>query len=415
MRIAIIGSGIAGLTAAHLLHPVHDVHLFEADDRPGGHANTVSVTLDAKVVAADTGFLVYNERTYPRFSRLLAELGVATHESDMSFSLTDRSRGIEWRGSTLNTVFAQRRNALRPGFLAMLADVARFNRLARRLLADPSAPSGTLADLLAQHRWSRGFLEWYLVPMGSAIWSANPTTFTDIPARTFAEFFSRHGLLSLGDQPQWRTVTGGSVRYVEALLAPLKRRGRVHLGTAVAKVRGEAGRAEIVGEWGTAEFDHVVLAVHSDQALALLADPTPEERMALGSIGYHKNRATLHTDTRLMPTNRRAWASWNYLRQQGPTSLPTLTYHLNALQGLDAERPILVTLNRDEEIDPALVLRRFEYAHPEIDRAAVAAQPRQLALVRQDRSFCGAYWGYGFHEDGVNSAVSVCERLGVSW
>lgn len=414
MRIAIIGSGIAGMTAAHLLGRDHDVHLFEADDRPGGHANTVHLRLDGREVAADTGFLVYNERTYPRFTRLLAQLGVATHPSDMSFSLTDRVSGLEWRGTSLSTVFAQRRNAVRPRFLAMLADVARFNHLARRLLEDPAAPSGTLADLLAGHRWSRGFVDWYLVPMGSAIWSADPTTFTRIPARTFAEFFSRHGLLRLGDQPQWRTVTGGSVRYVEAALAPLRRRGRLHLATPVAKVRREGGGVELLTDAGPAAFDHVVLAVHSDQALGLLADPTGEERATLGAIRYQHNRATLHTDTRLLPVNRRAWAAWNYLRPPGGSRLATLTYHLNRLQGLDLARPLLVTLNRDAEIDPDLVLRRFDYAHPVVDQAAVTAQSRQRALSRGDVSYCGAYWGHGFHEDGVNSAVAVCERFGVT-
>lgn len=414
MRIAIIGSGIAGMTAAHLLQQSHDVHLFEADDRPGGHANTVHLRLDNREVAADTGFLVFNERTYPRFTRLLAQLGVATHSSDMSFSLTDRASGLEWKGTSLNTVFAQRRNAVQPRFLAMLADVARFNRLARGLLEDPAAPSGTLADLLAGHRWSPGFLDWYLAPMGSAVWSADPTTFTQIPARTFAEFFGRHGLLRLGDQPQWRTVTGGSARYVEALLTPLRRQGRLHLATPITKVRREAGGVELLTDSGSAAFDHVVLAVHSDQALGLLGDPTEEERATLGAIRYQQNRATLHTDTRLLPGNQRAWAAWNYLRTTEQSRLATLTYHLNRLQGLDLERPLLVTLNREAEIDPDLVLRRFDYAHPVIDQAAVGAQSRQRAISRGAVSYCGAYWGYGFHEDGVNSAVAVCERFGVT-
>jgi predicted NAD/FAD-binding protein len=228
LRIGIIGSGIAGMTAAHLLQDRHEVHLFETDDRPGGHAHTVTVDLPGGPVAADTGFLVYNERTYPLFTRLLSDLGVATHPSDMSFSLTDLRCGLEWRATSLSTVFAQRRNAVRPAFLAMLADVARFNRLARSILAEPFADtgSGTLADLLASRRWSRGFLDWYLIPLGSAIWSADPETFTQIPARTFVEFFSRHGLLGPGSQPSWRTVTGGSARYVESILQPLQSRGR---------------------------------------------------------------------------------------------------------------------------------------------------------------------------------------------
>jgi uncharacterized protein len=414
VRIAIIGTGIAGMTAAHLLQEHHEVHVFEADDRPGGHANTVTVDLPGGPVAADTGFLVYNERTYPLFTRLLADLEVATHPSEMSFSLTDLRCGLEWRGTSLSTIFAQRRNALRPSFLAMLADVARFNRLSHALLAETGGPggSGSLADLLAEHRWSRGFLDWYLIPLGSAIWSADPETFTQIPARAFVEFFSRHGLLGPGDQPAWRTVTGGSTRYVEAILEPLSRRGRLHLSTAVTKVRRHEGGVELLTAAGPVAFDHVVVATHSDQALALLGDPTDRERRVLGALRYQPNRATLHTDTALLPTNRRAWASWNYVRPAGPTDRATLTYYLNRLQGFEAERPVLVTLNRDEAIDPSQVVARFDYAHPVIDLAAEAAQASQRALSAGAVSYCGAYWGYGFHEDGVRSALAVCERFG---
>ncbi len=412
MRLAIIGSGIAGMTAAHLLHEGHEVHLFEADDRPGGHAHTVTVDLPEGRVAADTGFLVYNEATYPLFTQLLDRLGVATHPSDMSFSLSDERCGLEWRGTSLSTVFAQRRNVARPAFLAMLADVARFNRLARRLLVDPDSPSGSLAELLADHRWSRGFLDWYLIPLGSAIWSADPEQFTQIPARTFAEFFSRHGLLGPGHQPTWRTVTGGSTRYVQAILEPLVHRGSLHLGTSVAKVRRLEDGVELLTPQGPATFDHVIIATHSDQALKLLADPTDEERHVLGAIRYQRNQATLHTDTTLLPANRRAWASWNYLRTDEPLHRATLTYYLNRLQGLDAEQPVLVTLNRDGAIDPRQVVARLEYAHPVIDGPAVAVQGHQESLSSGAVSFCGAYWGYGFHEDGVRSALTVCRRFG---
>ena len=321
MRIAIIGSGIAGMTAAHLLGPLHEVHLFEAEGRPGGHANTVTVDLPGGPVAADTGFLVYNERTYPLFTRLLTDLDVATHPSDMSFSLTDLRCGLEWRGTSLSTVFAQRRNAARPAFLAMLADVVRFNRLARRLLADPAEDAGSLADLLATRRWSAKFLDWYLIPLGSAIWSADPGAFTQIPARTFAEFFSRHGLLGPGDQPAWRTVTGGSMSYVEAILEPLHKQGRVHLGTAVAKVQRHVDGVELLTAAGPATFDHVVVATHSDQALDLLSDPSKQERHVLSALRYQRNRAS-HTDATLLPANRRAWASWNYDIRQGPLREP---------------------------------------------------------------------------------------------
>jgi predicted NAD/FAD-binding protein len=412
LRIAIIGSGISGMTAAHLLNPLHEVHLFEADSRPGGHANTVTVDLPEGPIAADTGFLVYNEQTYPLFTQLLADLGVETHASDMSFSLSDLRCGLEWRGTSLSTVFAQRRNAARPAFLVMLADVVRFNRLARRLLAEPATESGSLADLLAGREWSRGFLDWYLIPLGSAIWSADPETFTQIPARTFVEFFSRHGLLGPGNQPAWRTVTGGSTNYVRAILEPLRRDGRLHLGTAVNKVQRQPEGVELLTAAGPATFDHVVMATHSDQAVELLGDPSNEERQVLGALRYQPNRATLHTDDTLLPKNRRAWASWNYLRLDGPTQGATLTYYLNRLQGFHAEQPVLVTLNRDEAIDPDKVVARFDYAHPVIDEIAVAAQAHQLSLSTGAVSYCGAYWGYGFHEDGVRSAQVICERFG---
>ena len=415
MRIGIIGSGIAGMTAAHLLQDRHEVHLFEADGRPGGHAHTVTVDLPGGPVAADTGFLVYNERTYPLFTRLLADLGVATHPSDMSFSLTDLRCGLEWRGTSLSTVFAQRRNVVRPAFLAMLADVVRFNRLGA---LDPGRAARRRPG---RERWPTcwpaaagrtGFLDWYLIPLGSAIWSADPETFTQIPARTFVEFFSRHGLLGPGDQPSWRTVTGGSTRYVESILQPLRNRGRLHLRTGVTKLRRQQRGVELLTAGGPTVFDHVVVATHSDQALALLGDPTAEERRVLGAFRYQPNRATLHTDTTLLPANRRAWASWNYVRPRGTAGGATLTYYLNRLQGLQSDQPVLVTLNRDESIDPRHVVARFDYSHPVIDQDAVNAQSGQRALSAGAVSYCGAYWGFGFHEDGVRSALAVCERFG---
>ena len=402
MRIAIIGSGVSGLVAAHLLHGRHDVVLYESDERPGGHV--------------DTGFLVYNERTYPLFCRLLDELGVATKPSDMSFSVADQRTGLEWRGTSVSTVFAQRRNLARPDFLHMLADVGRFNRLARGLLADPPPDSVTLEEVLAPHRWSAGFRDWYLVPLGSSIWSADPSTFTQIPAATFARFFERHGLLSLRDQPKWRTVDGGSKRYVDAILRPLRNEGRLRLGTRVDKIRREPGGVEVVSEAGIETYDHVVLATHSDQALRLLSDPDRMERETLGALRYQPNRATLHTDASLLPTERRAWASWNYHRLEAERDEATLTYYLNRLQGIDSTTPVLVTLNRDDAIDPEKVLARMEYAHPVIDPAAVRAQGHRDEINGTRRTwFAGAYWGYGFHEDGVRSAVETCRAMGMTW
>ncbi len=415
MRIAIVGSGVSGLVCAHLLHTRHDVVLYEADGRPGGHSHTHRVELPEGTFDVDTGFLVYNERTYPLFCRLLDRLGVATQASDMSFGMSDERTGLEWRGTSPSTVFAQRRNLARPEFLRMLADVGRFNRLAVGLLEEPPPDEVTLEEVLSSRRWSEGFREWYLIPLGSSIWSAKPKTFTQIPAATFARFFERHGLLRLRDQPRWRTVTGGSSRYVEAILAPLRAEGRLRLGARVDKIRREPGEVEVVGPAGVESYDHVVIATHSDQALSLLSDPDRAEQAILGAIGYQQNRATLHTDARLLPRNRRAWASWNYHRLEADTDQTTLTYNLNRLQGIPSSTPVLVTLNRDDAIDPEQVLARMDYAHPVLDAVAVGAQQRHAEINGVRRTwFCGAYWGYGFHEDGVASAVKTCRALGVA-
>lgn len=415
MRVAVIGSGVSGLVCAHVLSRRHEVTLYEADGRPGGHAHTHDVALDDADLAVDTGFLVYNDRTYPGLVRLLAELGVATEPSEMSFSVADERSGLEWRGSSPSTVFAQRRNLVRPSFLSMLADVVRFNRLARAFLADPPGPQYTVADLIGDGRWSRPFVDWYLVPLGCSIWSAGRSVFAAMPVATLTRFFDRHGLLSLGDQPSWRTVTGGSARYVEAVVAPLRRAGRLRLSTPVRQLWREPGQVRVVtpqtpsGEC----FDHVVVAGHSDQALALLAEPSALEREVLGAVAYRSNRATLHTDARLLPTARRARASWNYHVLDRPQDQATLTYDLKRLQRLATSSEVLVTLNRDDAVDPAKVLARLDYDHPVIDARAVAAQRRHGELHGRGRiSFCGAYWGYGFHEDGVASALRVCGELG---
>ncbi|HZQ84115.1 MAG TPA: FAD-dependent oxidoreductase [Acidimicrobiales bacterium] len=416
MRIAIVGSGVSGLVCAHMLDPHHQVTLFEAGERPGGHTNTVEVEVGGALHRVDTGFIVYNERTYPAFSSLLTHLGVATNASEMSFSVTDERTGLEWRGTSPSTLFAQRRNVANPAFLRMLVDVARFNRAARRVAAEPARYADlTLGEFLGRGNWSRQLTDWYLVPLGSAIWSADPASFSAIPVATFARFFDNHGLLRLGDQPRWRTVEGGAARYVDGILGRL--RGRVRHGTGVEKIvrRPADGTVELLTSDGRLEgFDHVVVATHSDQALRLLADPTPSERDVLGAIRYQPNQATLHTDARLMPRATRAWASWNYHRMATDRRMATVTYNLNRLQGIDSCLPILLTLNREEDIDPASVLATYEYDHPVLDAGAVAAQRRRDEVSgRAGTSFAGAYWGYGFHEDGVQSAVDVCRALGV--
>jgi len=413
VRIAIVGTGVAGLTCAHLLSQRHDVTVFERDRRPGGHTNTVRVDLDDETHEVDTGFIVYNERAYPGLVRLFQRLGVHTKPSDMSFSVSDLAAGIEWRTSSPATCFAQPRNLLRPSFLRMLADVVRFNRHTRRLLAKGALGGLTLQQHVDAKRWSPRMVDWYLAPMISAIWSAPLGDALEIPAHTFARFFDNHGLLQLGAQPRWRTVTGGARTYVDRVLAPLG--SRLRLETPVTKVvRRPDGVEVLTDRHGAEHFDHVVLAAHSDESLALLADPSPVEREVLGAIRYNPNLAVLHTDERLLPRARRAWASWNYrVAADAARSGATVTYHMNRLQSIRSRHQICVTLNDVQAIDPATVLGRFEYAHPVLDAGAVAAQRRYgtLSGVRSTW-YCGAYWGFGFHEDGVQSALRVCRSLG---
>lgn len=415
VRIAIVGTGISGLTCAELLRRRHDVTVFEAQGRAGGHANTVTVVLSDTTAAVDTGFLVYTEQAYPLLTRLFSRLGTPTQPADMSFSVRDEQTGTEWRGTSPATVFAQPANALRVDFWRMLADIGRFNRSARSLLASShrGQPGPTLAQFVEHGRWSKAFVDGYLIPIGSAIWSANPATFTDMPAVTFAAFFARHGLLRFGSQASWRTVSGGSRRYVHAIVDPLRRQGRLHLLTPVSKIRRTEHQVELLTSAGPASFDHVVVAAHSDEALALLADADRHERTILGALRYQANRAVLHTDASLLPKATRARAAWNYHRLADQPTVATLTYDITRLQSLATRTPVLVTLNRDEAIDPDCILDRFDYAHPVVDTAAVAARDQWATINgRRRTSFCGAYWGDGFHEDGVRSAVAACAPLG---
>lgn len=413
MRIAVVGTGVAGLTCVELLRRRHDVVVFEADGRPGGHSNTVRLSLPDADVEADTGFLVYTERAYPLLTRLFDRLGVPTQPADMSFSVSDEVTGTQWRGTSPATVFAQPRNALRPAFWRMLVDIARFGRAGQRLLDEDADDQTSLRRFLADGRFSPAFVDGYLVPIASAIWSADPQTVTDMPARTFAAFFERHGLLGLHDQASWRTVTGGARRYVDAILDPVRRQGKVHLATPVVSIdRGPEG-VDVVTPAGAQRFDHVVVATHSDQALALLSDPDPLEAKVLGAMRYQPNRAVLHTDERLLPSRARARASWNYHRLADRPTRATVTYDVRRLQSLPTTTPVLVTLNREEVVDPSTVLAAFDYAHPLVDGPAVDARARQGEINGRRRTwFCGAYWGDGFHEDGVRSAVSVCRAFG---
>jgi predicted NAD/FAD-binding protein len=410
VRIAIVGSGIAGNVAAHRLHRAHAITVFEAASHVGGHTHTHDVEQDGRVYPVDTGFIVYNDRTYPRFIALLEELGVASQPSCMSFSVRCATSGLEYNGATLDTLFAQRRNLLRPSFYAMIRDILRFNREAPSLLAEPEGEL-PLGELLARRAYSRAFIDQYLVPMGAAIWSTDPRSMLAFPARFLVRFLHNHGLLTVNDRPVWRVIKGGSARYVERLTAPF--RDRIRTDTPVEWIRRLPGGVIVKARGHEASrYDAVFLACHSDQALALLAHPSGPEREVLGAIRYQQNAAVLHTDTRLLPRRRRAWAAWNYHRHPGDSNRVTLTYNMNVLQGLDAPTPFLVTLNGGEAIDPARILRRMTYQHPLFTPSAVRAQARQRELNGAlDTYFCGAWWGYGFHEDGVVSAHAAVDHF----
>lgn len=404
MRIAVVGSGISGLAAARLLSRRHTVALFEADARLGGHANTVEMTLDGQTYPVDTGFLVYNRATYPNLVRLFAELGVPAAPSEMTFSVALESPAIEWAGTSLGTLFAQRGNLLRPAFLRMLRDVLRFNREALQ-----GHGAQTLGEFLAAGRYGVEFRDWYLLPMAAAIWSCPTRTMLEYPFASFARFFRNHGLLQLADRPQWYTVPGGARQYVEKMARGLR---DVRLATPVRDLRRGKSQAWVNGE----SFDAVVLACHSDQALALLgAGASDEERAVLAAIPYQKNRALLHSDASLLPRNRRVWSAWNYTAgADSPQGRPvSVHYLLNKLQPLPFARPVILSLNPHREPQAHKVVAEIDYEHPVFGAAAQAAQAR-LPAIQGARGtwYCGAWTRYGFHEDGLVSALEVARALG---
>jgi predicted NAD/FAD-binding protein len=408
MRIAIVGAGISGLTCAHMLHRDHELVVFEASDRAGGHANTVRVETDTGVYDLDTGFIVFNDRNYPKLERLLGELAVASQPSQMSFGVSD-GLNFEYNGASANGLFASPRQALSPSFHRMVADLVRFNRDARRLLARDEDPS--LRDWLAQRRYSDAFVERLIVPQASSVWSADPAQMWSFPARFLVEFFDNHGMLGFSGRPRWRTIVGGSRNYVEALTRPW--RECLRLSTAVRKIFRHPGHVTVEARGGEPErFDAVVIATHSDQALALLGDPSDDERELLGTIPYQPNEAVLHTDRSLLPRRRAAWSSWNYHLLDEPDGTSTVTYHMNTLQRLTSRHELCVTLNRTAAIDPAKVIATIPYEHPVFTAEGWRAQERHSEISGVNRThYCGAYWRWGFHEDGVVSAQRVAERL----
>ncbi len=414
MRVAVIGAGISGLVAAHRLAAEHEVVVFEAEDRPGGHTNTIDVETPRGPLGIDTGFIVYNERNYPEFIKLLAELGVESQPTRMSFSVRCEQSGLEYCGSSLNALFAQRRNLLRPGFYRMLRDILRFNEEGTAIARSRFTADGaelTVAEYLELNGYSASFREQYLLPMAAAIWSASPRRVGEFPLGYLARFFDHHGLMQLSDRPQWRVIRGGSRQY----LAPLMRRfaDGFRSATPVERLSREADGVTVVPRGGEPErYDYAVLACHSDEALALLADPSDAEREILGAIRYQPNEAVLHTDASLLPRRRRAWAAWNYCRPAESARRVAVTYSMNILQSLPTDTQYLVTLNQTDRIDPAAVIRRIDYAHPVYDVPSVRARRRRREISGVNRTaYCGAYWGFGFHEDGVQSAIAAVDDI----
>jgi uncharacterized protein len=413
VRIAIVGAGVSGLVAAHLLHREHEIVVYEANDYAGGHTNTIRVDTAHQTHHVDTGFIVMNDRNYPNFSRLLDRLGVARQPTHMSFSVKGEERDFEFSG-TPRGLFCQPGNLASPRFARMIVDLLRFNRALRALLEGEESGE-SMHDFLSRHRFSRAFVERLIVPQMSAVWSADPRKAGSFPARFVAEFFANHGMLGFRDRPRWSTVVGGSARYVEALTAPFGE--RIRLRTPVSSVTRRDGHVEIVaGGSGAESYDQVIVATHCDQALRMLSDASERERALLGSIAYQPNEAVLHTDSTLLPRRRAARSAWNFHLLREPKPLSTVTYYMNHLQRLAAEEDFCVTLNRTEAIDPAKIIRTIRYAHPMYTPSGVAAQSEHATIsgLAGRTHYCGAYWGWGFHEDGVVSALRACKPFGVS-
>ncbi|CAE6899876.1 Amine oxidase, flavin-containing [Ectopseudomonas oleovorans] len=412
MKIAIVGSGIAGLTCAYLLNRKHDIQVFEASDWIGGHTHTVDVQVEGRHYAIDTGFIVFNDWTYPNFIRLLGQVGVAFKPTEMSFSVSDPSSGVEYNGHDLNSLFAQRSNLWSPAFWGMLRDILRFNRQSLDDLAsDRIDADTTLGQYLQRNGYGRRFIEHYIVPMGSAIWSMSLADMLGFPLQFFVRFCKNHGLLSVSDRPTWQVIEGGSRSYVAPLTASFAE--RIRLNCPVSRVVRDDNGVTLHSAAGEERFDKVVFACHSDQALALLDQASTAERDILGALPYAGNDVVLHTDTRLLPERPLAWASWNY-RLGGPSDQPAaVTYNMNILQGIDSATTFCVSLNQSAAIDPGKILARFRYAHPQYSLAGTAAQARWQELQGAQHSyFCGAYWANGFHEDGVVSALRVARAFG---
>jgi len=417
-RIAIIGSGISGQTCGYLLCKQHQITLFEANDYLGGHTATVDLDIDNKTLAVDTGFIVFNDRTYPNFIKMMKQIGIDSTPTEMSFSVRNKASGMEYNGHNLDTLFAQRRNLLSPRFYYFIIEILRFNRLSKKENSLVQSNTnhqdtlGTLGEFLDHHGFSDYFATHYVLAMTAAIWSASINSCRDFPLQFFLRFLSNHGLLDIANRPQWYVIKGGSRSYIPKLTQSIQ---DIRLNSAVSSVTRHSGHVDITSDNKTESFDEVIFACHSNQALALLKDPSTAESQVLGAMKYRNNDVVLHTDKSLLPKHKKTYASWNYCIDPQVDELPTLTYNMNILQDLKTEQDLCVTLNQTKRIDPIHILRRFTYSHPVFSLESIAAQSQRHTICGNNSThFCGAYWYNGFHEDGVRSALDVCQRFGIT-
>ena len=413
MKIAIIGTGISGLTSAYLLSKEHIVHVYEAQEYIGGHVHTLPVHLNGISYEIDTGFIVFNDRTYPNFNKLLNKINVLSQPTSMSFSVKCETTGLEYNGTSLNGLFAQRLNLLKPSFLLMVKDILRFNRDAKEFLTD-SVEEITFGEFLNRGGYSNALKNNYALPMASAIWSAKSKVIENANFRFFAQFFENHGMLNVNDRPQWRVIKGGSKQYTLKLIEPIT--NKIRINSPVDKIIRKNKGIEVVYNKQQKElYDRVIIATHSDQALKMIENPSNAEIEILSSIPYQTNVAHLHWDCSVLPKQKNAWASWNYFKPNKMKDETTVTYYMNMLQSLDMPKNICVSLNMEEHINPKKIYKKIIYQHPVFTSEAILAQKKHKEIDGIDKiHFCGAYWGSGFHEDGVNSALSVCKVFGRS-